>query len=71
MDYLDRLSNDEKYSNIFEVDWSDILTHEGRKLPIVKIGNSPLGKQTRGVWIDAGLSLLFLSLLFLRQFFLI
>ena len=54
MDYLERLSKNDKYSNIFEIDWSDVLTHEGRKLPIVKIGNSPLGAKTRGVWIDAG-----------------
>ena len=54
MNYLENLSNDEKYSKIFQIDWSDMRTHEGRKLPIVKIGNSPFGAQTRGVWIDAG-----------------
>ena len=65
MDYLERLSKDEKYSNIFAIDWSDMLTHEGRKLPIVKIGNSPLGAKTRGVWIDAGKNFCFsLSFLF-------
>ena len=55
IDYLERLSSDKKYSNFFEIDWSDKRTHENRKLPIVKIGTSPLGDQTRSVWIDAGL----------------
>jgi hypothetical protein len=55
MDYLERISADEKYSEFFEIDWSDIRSHEGRRLPVVKIGNSPLGANTRSVWIDAGL----------------
>ena len=55
MDYLERLSKVEEYQSFFHVDWSsEKTTFEGRMLPIVKIGNSPLGKETRAIWIDAG-----------------
>ena len=30
-------------------------THEGRKIMMIKIGNDPEAKETRAVWIDAGI----------------
>lgn len=66
MAYLENLERNPDYSGFFSVDWAaGERTHEGRKLPIVKIGNSKLGDETRAVWIDAGPALHFQDLNFI------
>jgi hypothetical protein len=47
MAYLENLESDSKFSDFLTVDWSNARSHEGRKLPIVKIGYKSSGRNTR------------------------
>ena len=49
--YVENLAKD--YPEIVQLSYIGDSV-EGRKIPLLKIGNTPFGEKTRAVWFDAG-----------------